>query len=226
MFGNNDNTQQSNDDPAMLDNVKQLVNEHDSQSTTQPPTVTAVPAPTSISTTAPASPLAFNDPASATAPEPHVAVAEPAQGFSSSPIVDPEPVDPNPASDPTSDAGNSSDSQQPEPAAVNNNVAAPEPAVVKDDSIAADTTTTSTADPEKLAGMKQQALDHLEPLVDHLDQSPEETFKTTMMMIQANDNHSLLDKALDTARKIEDDKARAQALLDIINEINYFSQDS
>jgi hypothetical protein len=45
-----------------------------------------------------------------------------------------------------------------------------------------------------------------------------------MMMIQANDNHTLLEKALTAAKQIEDDKTRAQAMLDIINEINYFAQ--
>lgn len=79
-------------------------------------------------------------------------------------------------------------------------------------------------DQDKLADMKREALEHLEPLADHIDGTPEETFRTTMMMIQANDNHLLLQKALDAAKKIEDDKARAQAMLDIINEINYFSQ--
>ena len=83
---------------------------------------------------------------------------------------------------------------------------------------------TSPVDTDQLAGMKQQALEHLEPLVGHLDQTPEEAFKTTMMMIQANDNHTLLEKALEEAKKIEDDKVRANAMLDIINEINYFSQ--
>ncbi len=79
-------------------------------------------------------------------------------------------------------------------------------------------------DHDKLADMKQQALAHLEPLADQLDGTPEETFRTTMMMIQANDNHTLLEKALNAAKKIEDDKVRAQAMLDIVNEINYFSQ--
>ena len=47
-----------------------------------------------------------------------------------------------------------------------------------------------------------------------------------MMRIQANDNHTLLEKALNAAKKIEDGSARAKALLDIINEINYFAQTS
>lgn len=79
-------------------------------------------------------------------------------------------------------------------------------------------------DTSKLAALKQHALDHLEPLVDGLDQSPEEEFRTTMMRIQANDNHTLLEKALNAAKKIDDGNARAKALLDIINEINYFAQ--
>ncbi|MCA9328139.1 hypothetical protein KC959_00045 [Candidatus Saccharibacteria bacterium] len=81
-------------------------------------------------------------------------------------------------------------------------------------------------DHDKLASMKQEALEHLEPLADHIGGTPEETFKTTMMMIQANDNHTLLEKALAAAKMIEDDKTRAQAMLDIINEINYFSQNN
>jgi hypothetical protein len=86
------------------------------------------------------------------------------------------------------------------------------------------TTTIEPVDHDKLAAIKQEALEHLEPLAEHIDGTPEETFRTTMMMIQANDNHMLLEKALDAAKKIEDDKTRAQAMLDIINEINYFSQ--
>ncbi len=75
-----------------------------------------------------------------------------------------------------------------------------------------------------LLDLKQQALGQLAPLVDHLDQTPEEKFRTTMMMIQSTDNEALLKDALEAAKSITDDKARAQALLDVINEINYFTQ--
>lgn len=75
-----------------------------------------------------------------------------------------------------------------------------------------------------LMDLKQQALDHLTPLVDHLDQTPEEKFRTTMMMIQSTDNQTLLKEAFAAAKEIPEDKARAQALLDVINEINYFAQ--
>ena len=77
---------------------------------------------------------------------------------------------------------------------------------------------------DDLTDLKQQALQHLSPLVSHLDQTPEEKFRTTMMMIQASDDQSLLKDALESAKAITDDKARAQALLDVINEINYFTQ--
>lgn len=77
---------------------------------------------------------------------------------------------------------------------------------------------------DELLSIKQQALQQLTPLVEHLDQSPKEEFRTTMMMIQATDNQELVKKAFAAAQKIEDDKERAQAFLDIINEINYFTQ--
>jgi hypothetical protein len=75
-----------------------------------------------------------------------------------------------------------------------------------------------------LLHLKQQALSQLSPLVGKLDQSPEEKFRTTMMLIQSTDNQSLLQEAYDAAQAITDEKARAQALLDVVNEINYFTQ--
>jgi hypothetical protein len=84
----------------------------------------------------------------------------------------------------------------------------------------------SDGNEDELLKLKQQALQSLAPLVDHLDQDPNEKFKTTMMMIQASDNADLIPEAYDAANKIPDEKARAQALLDVINEINYFTQHS
>jgi hypothetical protein len=75
-----------------------------------------------------------------------------------------------------------------------------------------------------LLDLKQQALQNLQPLVSHLDQSPEEKFKTTMMLIQATDNSALVKQAYEAANQITDEKVRAQALLDVVNEINYFTQ--
>lgn len=83
---------------------------------------------------------------------------------------------------------------------------------------------TNTHTPSDMLAIKQQALSQLSPLVSHLDQTPEEKFRTTMMMIQASDDDSLIPVAYEAANAIEDEKSKAQALLDVINEINYFSQ--
>lgn len=91
-------------------------------------------------------------------------------------------------------------------------------------------TSVPPAPAEPLAGnddlfeLKEQALTSLQPLVSHLDQSPEEKFRTTMMLIQATDNPALVKEAYAAANQITDEKARAQALLDVVNEINYFTQ--
>jgi hypothetical protein len=76
---------------------------------------------------------------------------------------------------------------------------------------------------DDLVGLKQKALQQLSPLVGHLDQTPEEKFRTTMMLIQASDNQDLLSTAYEAAQAIPDEKLRAQALLDVVNEINYFT---
>jgi len=88
---------------------------------------------------------------------------------------------------------------------------------------AADSTPAPVAD-DALLDLKKDALGDLAPLIDHLDQTPEDHFKTTMMLIQATDDPSYIKTAYESAKKIPDDTARAQALLDIVNEINYFTQ--
>lgn len=75
-----------------------------------------------------------------------------------------------------------------------------------------------------LIDIKRQALQNLTPLINQLEQEPEEKFKTTMMLIQASDNPSLIKQAYEAANQIQDEKIKAQALIDIINEINYFTQ--
>jgi hypothetical protein len=77
--------------------------------------------------------------------------------------------------------------------------------------------------PEELISIKQEALQSLKPLVSHLQLSAKDKFRTTMMMIQASDDQSLIPEAYESAKAIEDEKERAQALLDVVNEINYFT---
>lgn len=93
-----------------------------------------------------------------------------------------------------------------------------------DASAPAPVATVSTSDTDDLLQLKQEALQKLSPLLGHLDQTPEEKFRTTMMMIQAADDQSLVRDAYEAAQAITDEKAKAQALLDIVNEINYFTQ--
>lgn len=78
--------------------------------------------------------------------------------------------------------------------------------------------------PSDLDDIKNQALSQLSPLVGKLDQSPEEKYKTLMMLIQASDNHSLIKEAYAAANAIPDETTKAEALLGIVNEINYFTQ--
>ncbi|MBC7707654.1 hypothetical protein H7Y63_00310 [Polaromonas sp.] len=128
----------------------------------------------------------------------------------------------------------------PAPAPLNFNPALPTPP--PQDSPAAPATDTNTTSEEPvtsappvdmlvandatndLLDIKQRALNELSPLVEHLEQSPEEKFRTTMMMIQATDNQALVKDAYAAAQAIPDEKIKAQALLDIVNEINYFTQ--
>lgn len=107
-------------------------------------------------------------------------------------------------------------------------------AAADDDHIAPSAPTTDTgalkndgeseADNTELLDIKQKALQQLSPLVSHLDQTPEDKFKTTMMLIQASDDQALLPDAYKAAQEITNEKAKAQALLDVVNEINYFTQ--
>lgn len=106
--------------------------------------------------------------------------------------------------DPTDDSADSS------PDSSDNNV--------EDD----ESSSSSSGNSPDLNEIKQQALQQLSPLVSHLDQTPEEKFHTTMMMIQATDDESLIPDAYQTAQKITDEKAKAQALLELVNEVNYF----
>lgn len=86
---------------------------------------------------------------------------------------------------------------------------------------------TATASPASLSSLeeiKKKAIEELSPLVNKLDQTPEEKYKTLLMLIQATDDESLVSEAYASAHTITDEKTRAEALLNIVNEINYLSQ--
>lgn len=69
--------------------------------------------------------------------------------------------------------------------------------------------------------VKKNALDELQPLLQHVEQSPEERYETVMMMIRANDDPSLISQAYEAAHGIADERTRANALLNIVSEIEY-----
>jgi len=105
----------------------------------------------------------------------------------------------------------------------------PETDATASDDIAVDLNTpaedsSAAGSTNELIDLKSKALQQLTPLVDKLDQTPEEKFRTVMMMIQASDNQALIKDAYQTAQDITDEKSKAQALLDVVNEINYFTQ--
>ena len=60
-------------------------------------------------------------------------------------------------------------------------------------------------------------------LVDKLDLPADEKFDTILILIRSTDDKSLVNAAHEAARAIPDEAKRAQALLDVIKEIDYFS---
>lgn len=71
--------------------------------------------------------------------------------------------------------------------------------------------------------IKQDALNELRPLVDKLNVSPEEKFDTYLLLLRSTDDKALIAPAHEAARSIADEARRAQALLDVIKEIDYLS---
>ena len=76
---------------------------------------------------------------------------------------------------------------------------------------------------DDLEGIKKDAIVELRPLVDKLDISPEEKFDTYLLLIRSTDDKALIAPAHAAAQAITDEARRAQALLDIIKEIDYLS---
>ena len=127
-----------------------------------------------------------------------------------SPVINPATISPDPVATDQNDepATDIAKPAAPEPITPTPVVSAPAPAVA--------------ADPA-LDTIKQTALNELRPLVDKLDVSPEEKFDTYLLLLRSTDDKTLIAPAHDAAVAIVDEARRAQALLDIIKEIDYFS---
>lgn len=85
------------------------------------------------------------------------------------------------------------------------------------------TDTTAPAPSGPLDSIKNEALNELRPLVDKLGVAPEEKFDTYLLLIRSSDDMSLIAPAHEAAKAIPDESRRAQALLDIIKEIDYLT---
>ncbi|MFZ1301933.1 MAG: hypothetical protein WAQ27_05185 [Candidatus Microsaccharimonas sp.] len=81
------------------------------------------------------------------------------------------------------------------------------------------------AEPENnLEGIKKNAIQELRPLIDHVDLPPEEKFDTYLLLIRSTDDATLIEPAHAAAQGITDEKRKAEALLDIIKEIDFLSR--
>ncbi len=76
---------------------------------------------------------------------------------------------------------------------------------------------------EGLDGVKKDAINELRPLVDKLNLAPEEKFDTYLLLIRSTDDKTLIAPAHEAAKQIGDETRKAQALLDIIKEIDFLS---
>ncbi len=75
-----------------------------------------------------------------------------------------------------------------------------------------------------LDAIKLNAVEMLKPLIGSLDISPDDKFEAMIEIIRASDDEDMVAQAFDTAKEIQDNDKRAQALIDIINEINYINK--
>ena len=75
-----------------------------------------------------------------------------------------------------------------------------------------------------LESVKKDAIQELRPLIDHIDLPPEEKFDTYLLLIRSTDDATLIAPAHTAAISITDGKRKAEALLDIIKEIDYLSK--
>lgn len=89
---------------------------------------------------------------------------------------------------------------------------------------AAEETRASNAAPSDLENIKRDALGELRPLIGKVDLPAEEKFDTYLLLIRSTDDTSLIAPAHTAAQEIGDEKRRAEALLDIIKEIDYLSR--
>lgn len=93
------------------------------------------------------------------------------------------------------------------------------------ETMASDTSSESLSAPALISDLdelRKKALSDLRPIVDKVELNDEESFYILLLLIRETDDESLLPKAYEAARQIRDEARRAQALLDVIKEADYF----
>jgi len=81
-----------------------------------------------------------------------------------------------------------------------------------------------SASSSDLDGIKLNALKELRPLMDKVELPADEKFDTYLMLIRSTDDKTLIGPAHTAAQGIVDEKRKAEALLEIIKEIDYLSR--
>ncbi|MFZ1360644.1 MAG: hypothetical protein WAS27_01250 [Candidatus Saccharimonadales bacterium] len=80
-----------------------------------------------------------------------------------------------------------------------------------------------SSDDQQLDSIKKDALNELRPLVDKLTVPPQEKFDTYLLLLRSTDDKTLIAPAHEAAKVITDEAHRAQALLDVIKEIDFLT---
>ncbi len=158
--------------------------------------------------------------------EPEATETAPASEFATGAPSDPQISEPT-GSFLSTPAGDDSSSSSSDTTTDETPVASePTPESTAEESTPEDTTSQSSGASEPagdLEEIKKEALGQLAPLVQNLDQTPEDKFRTLMMMIQSTDNQDLIKEAYSAAQNISDEQEKAKALLAVVNEIDYFT---
>jgi len=139
-------------------------------------------------------------------------VNQQAEEAAAAPIASDTPVDTTALPDPVTTVTPPAEEAEP--------VATPAPEPVAAPMAPMPTMTGASGD---LESIKKDALSELRPLVDKLNVAPEEKFDTYLLLLRSTDDQALIGPAHEAARGIADEARRAQALLDIIKEIDYLS---
>ena len=78
----------------------------------------------------------------------------------------------------------------------------------------------------KIQQVKQRALQELVHVIDSLNSEPERKYEILMTAARSASSDELLEKALEIATKIEEPNAKAEALVDILNEASFQESNS